>query len=198
MVVGGASPIGEICSQVLAEAGAFVAVSDWAPEASEKVSEKLLAGGGKAKAYPADSSKKLSYQGSLENLIREKDKIDLLINASSIAAKGLLLEMDEWDWRRALDLNLTSAFVTMQSVGRVMRDLGDGIIVNVIDSGIVEAGSSFVLNSAMAGLRALSENVEEELKGHNIQVSCLAVPAELEAVRGELLPMCVKTKLKKA
>jgi NAD(P)-dependent dehydrogenase (short-subunit alcohol dehydrogenase family) len=40
--------------------------------------------------------------------------------------------MDEWDWRRVLDVNLTGAFLATQSVGRVMRAQGSGVIINLI------------------------------------------------------------------
>jgi adenylosuccinate lyase len=37
--------------------------------------------------------------------------------------------MDEWDWHRVLDVNLTGVFLMTQSAGRVMRARGEGVIV---------------------------------------------------------------------
>jgi NAD(P)-dependent dehydrogenase (short-subunit alcohol dehydrogenase family) len=79
--------------------------------------------------------------------------------------------MDEWDWHRTLDVNLTGAFLMTQSVGRVMRGKGKGEILNVVavpaKSGEKDAGAYL---SSMAGLAALSHQADLELSLHGIRV----------------------------
>ena len=43
-----------------------------------------------------------------------------------------LLDMDEWEFHRTLDVNLGGPFFCMQQVGRVMREQGRGTIVNTV------------------------------------------------------------------
>ena len=40
--------------------------------------------------------------------------------------------MDEWDWVRTMEINLGSAFCTMQQIGRIMQRQGGGVIANII------------------------------------------------------------------
>ena len=47
-----------------------------------------------------------------------------------------MLQLDEWDWRRLLDVNLTGAFFCTQLLGRVMAEEGGGVILNVVFSTI--------------------------------------------------------------
>jgi 3-oxoacyl-[acyl-carrier protein] reductase len=83
--------------------------------------------------------------------------------------------MDEWDWHRTLDVNLTGAFLTIQSVGRVMREQGGGVIVNI--SSI--AGRAFGLKDRAAyvaskmGLIGLTREAARELAAYNIRVNAV-------------------------
>jgi len=43
--------------------------------------------------------------------------IDTLIYHAEVQPRESLLDMDEWDWHRVLDVNLTGAFLMLQSVG---------------------------------------------------------------------------------
>jgi NAD(P)-dependent dehydrogenase (short-subunit alcohol dehydrogenase family) len=79
--------------------------------------------------------------------------------------------MDEWDWHRTLDVNLTGAFLMIQSVGRVMRARGQGVIINIVpgaDQKVErEAGTYF---ASMAGLAELSRHADRELSPFGVRV----------------------------
>jgi 3-oxoacyl-[acyl-carrier protein] reductase len=79
--------------------------------------------------------------------------------------------MDEWDWHRTLDVNLTGAFLMMQSVGRVMQAKGQGVILNIVTSagrGLVKETGAYL--SSMAGLAELSRQADLELSPHGVRV----------------------------
>ncbi len=82
-----------------------------------------------------------------------------------------LLNMDEWDWHRTLDVNLTGMFLTMQSVGRIMRERGRGVILNIVagtgESAKKDAGAYL---SSKAGAAVLSQQADRELSPHGIRV----------------------------
>jgi NAD(P)-dependent dehydrogenase (short-subunit alcohol dehydrogenase family) len=60
--------------------------------------------------------------------------------------------MDEWDWHRVLDVNLTGAFLMTQSVGRVMRDQGSGVIINLLTRNQETAEEEAAFVTTMQGL----------------------------------------------
>ena len=187
MVVGAGSPLGSAAATLLAAEGTWVAVNDWSPSAAEKVAAAIASAGGSAQAFPADASKKLAFQTALEHLLEHKAKIDILLNATSVQPQATLLEMDEWDWRRALDLNLSSVFLSMQSVGRVMRELGGGLMVNLVAAESEQAAAPYL--SAAAGVEALANAAAKEFAAYNIQVYALRTASGREAIRKALLPL---------
>jgi NAD(P)-dependent dehydrogenase (short-subunit alcohol dehydrogenase family) len=184
LIVGASSTLGRAAGLILAKSGYMVGVNDWAPEACEKVVREITTQSGDAAAYPADPSKKLAFQTMLEHFLEEHEKIDLLVTSSAIEPKDTLLEMDEWDWRRAIDLNLGSVFVSMQSVGRVMRDLGAGSILNLVRA--PKESSSLAYRTAIASIQALSDEASIELQPFNIQVAQHTFDGDSEGMENEL------------
>ena len=91
--------------------------------------------------------------------------------------------MDEWDWHRVLDVNLTGAFLMMQSVGRVMKEKGSGVIVNLIMASPLEARAESARNKAaylasMNGLIALTRSAAHELSSFGIRVHAVGTGLE--------------------
>jgi NAD(P)-dependent dehydrogenase (short-subunit alcohol dehydrogenase family) len=70
-----------------------------------------------------------------------------------------------------LDVNLTGAFLLMQSMGRVMREAGHGLILNIVagtgEGSKKDAGAYL---SSKAGLAELSRQADQELSPHGIRV----------------------------
>ncbi|MEX2160659.1 MAG: SDR family NAD(P)-dependent oxidoreductase [Anaerolineales bacterium] len=177
LIVGAGSSLGQQIARGLARAGLRVALNDLLPNHIESLATDL---GEQAAAYPIDPSRKLGLQTMLQSILETWQRIDVLVFIPTAQSTTPLLDLDEWDWHRSLDLNLTTAFLCMQSVGRVMRELGGGIIVNVLPEG---TGASAVYTAAASGLAALSEAAAAEFSAHNIQVHFLAgAPANLLSI----------------
>jgi NAD(P)-dependent dehydrogenase (short-subunit alcohol dehydrogenase family) len=81
-----------------------------------------------------------------------------------------LLDMDEWDWHRTLDVNLTGAFLMVQSVGRVMRTQGSGMIINLITESTRDGNTEAAFIASMHGLVGLTQQAALELGPYGIQV----------------------------
>jgi NAD(P)-dependent dehydrogenase (short-subunit alcohol dehydrogenase family) len=91
--------------------------------------------------------------------------------------------MDEWDWHRVLDVNLTGAFLITQSVGRVMREQGEGVIINLVtEAGGGESPMRAAFYSSMAGLEAFSGQAAHELAPYGIRVHVVKTDADIEDV----------------
>ena len=97
-------------------------------------------------------------------------RIDILINHASVEPHIPLLDMDEWDWHRVLDVNLTGAFLMTQSVGRVMRSQGSGMIVNLISVNQDEARSEAAFVASMNALDGFTRQAARELSPYGIRV----------------------------
>src|SRR5690606_20632620 len=131
LITGAGKGAGRALAEALAERGAVIAANDISPINVEEVVKRINAGGGKAHAYIEDIAKKVGAQTVVKNVEDDFGHIDILINHAAVEPHVSLLNMDEWDWHRTLDVNLTGAFLMIQSAGRVMRAKGHGVIVNL-------------------------------------------------------------------
>jgi NAD(P)-dependent dehydrogenase (short-subunit alcohol dehydrogenase family) len=168
LIVGAGTTAGQQIARELAADGFRIALNDLLPDRIETLANEL---GSQAVAHAADLSRKLSLQTVLQNILENWGRIDALVFVASIQPTDPILDMDEWDWHRTIDLNLTAAFLCMQSVGRVMRELGGGVIVNVLagDPNIAAPGYEI----AAAGLRALAASAQAEFAASNIKLHTL-------------------------
>ena len=99
-------------------------------------------------------------------------RIDRLINHAAVEPNIPLLEMDEWDWHSSVDVNLTDSFLMTQSVGRVMRAQGSGVMINVITqfSGVESGQNKAAFIASMRGLDGFTRQAGRELSPYGIQV----------------------------
>jgi len=175
LVTGAGRGIGRAIAQAFADQGAKVAANDISPVNLDETIAQITAAGGQAKGIVADVSKKMAVQTMIEEILDEWERIDILINNAGVEPHAPLLELDEWDWRRTIDVNLGGPFLTMQSVGRVMREQGGGVIVNV---GSI-AGRAHGLKDRSAyvaskmGLIGLTREAARELAEHSIRVNAV-------------------------
>ena len=126
LITGAGKGSGRILAKALAKRGAIVAANDISPVHVEEVVDEINQQGGRAQAYIEDVAKKLGAQNIIKQVEDDFGRIDILINHAAVEPHVPLLDMDEWDWHRVLDVNLTGAFLMTQSAGRVMRNQGSG------------------------------------------------------------------------
>ncbi len=175
MVTGAGAGVGRATALALAASGAAVFVNDLNPDRADSVAEEIVAFGGQAEAWQADVANRFQV-GSLIEAARDRfGRVDILVNAAGIFKAGALAQLDEWDWRRIVDVNLTGAFFCTQLLSRVMADEGGGIIVNIAATAghpaAIESGIAYT--ATKAGLVGLTRQSARELAASNIRVNAV-------------------------
>ena len=170
LITGAGKGSGSILAQALAEQGAVVAANDISPINVEQVVNQILTKGGRAKAYIDDVAKKVGVQNIVKQVEDDFGRIDILINHAAVEPHLPLLDMDEWEWHRVLDVNLTGAFLMTQSVGRLMRVQGSGVIISLITESTHQGRGESAFRASMRGLEALTHQAAGELKPYGIDV----------------------------
>ena len=170
LITGAGKGSGRILAQAFAEQGSLVAANDISPINVEEVVKQIVAQGGHAKAYLEDVAKKVGAQHMINQVEDDFGRIDILINHAAVEPHIPLLDMDEWDWHRTLDVNLTGAFLMVQSVGRVMRTQGSGMIINLITESTRDGNTEAAFIASMHGLVGLTQQAALELGPYGIQV----------------------------
>ncbi len=180
LITGAGRGSGRVLAEALASQGAIIAANDISPVNVEAVVDDILQRGGRARAYIEDVAKKVGAQHLIKQVEDDFGTIDVLINHASVEPRVPLLDMDEWDWHRVLDVNLTGAFLMTQSVGRLMRANGRGMIINLIGSrpGSAETEAAAAFAASMGGLERLSRQSAGELRSYGVRVYALQTASE--------------------
>jgi 3-oxoacyl-[acyl-carrier protein] reductase len=170
LVTGAGKGIGREIAETLSAGGATLAANDISPVNLDDTVAHIRAGGGQVKAYVEDIAKKMPVQTLLNQVLDDFGRIDILINCSEVEPHQSVLEMDEWDWQRTLDVNLTGAFLLTQSVGRIMKERKGGVIIHMeVQHMDVQEGRA-AYRASKAGLAALVETAALEWAPFGIRV----------------------------
>ncbi|MFY9913763.1 MAG: SDR family NAD(P)-dependent oxidoreductase [Nocardioidaceae bacterium] len=181
MVTGGSRGIGAATAVRLAAYGALVGVGGRDGTAIDEVVGRIRAGGGNAIAVPADATDPEALEHACEALEREFGSVELL--AAFAGGNGYprpTEEVEPDEWRRVIEGDLTSTFLTIRAVLPAMLDRGSGSIVTMSSSaGRQPSQAAAAYAAAKAGVAMLSKHLAAELGPRGIRVNCLAPSAVL-------------------
>jgi 3-oxoacyl-[acyl-carrier protein] reductase len=166
LVTGGGVGIGRAAALALAGAGAFVGVHyHQSRREAEKTLSDIEAVGGHGLLLQADLTVEEEAVALVGRLVRETMRLDVLVNNAGAALSRARIEDCPTDlWRRAFDVNVTSAFfVTRQAIPH-LRASGRGSIVNNLTLS-VQTGSpgSGPYAAAKGALEVLTRTLAREL-----------------------------------
>lgn len=181
LVTGGGRGIGRAIALTLASAGASVFVVDLNPDNAARVEAEIKDMGGDAVGWVADVSNKLLVGPAIEEMRDVYGKIDIVVNSAGVEKQSTLYKLDEWDWRRTMDVNLTGTFFVSQLAGRVMVDEGGGVIINIASTSghpSPRDGSAPYVASK-AGIVGLTKVSAREFGPHHIRVNAVC-PANID------------------
>jgi NAD(P)-dependent dehydrogenase (short-subunit alcohol dehydrogenase family) len=183
LITGAGKGSGRTLAKTFAARGATVAANDISPLNVEDLVDEIKASGGKARAYIDDIAKKVGVQAFVKDVEDDFGCIDILVNHAAVEPHIPLLDMDEWDWHRTLDVNLTGTFLMTQSVARVMREQGGGVIINLVtEAGGDEGPTRAAFLASMAGLESFSQQAARELAPYGIRVYAVKTTLKIEAI----------------
>jgi NAD(P)-dependent dehydrogenase (short-subunit alcohol dehydrogenase family) len=193
LVTGAGKGTGHAVAEAFAEGGAIVAANDISPMNVEALVTQINASRGHAKAYIHDIAKKVAAQALINQVVDSFERIDILVNCANVQPHGPLLNMDEWDLHRVFEVNSMGTFIMIQSVGRVMREQGGGVIVNVVKfSAEINRAAYAASRLAVAGM---TQQAAIELEPHNIRIHAATTGLPQLNNSNETYPNLVETVL---
>ena len=122
---------------------------------------------------------KLDEHDKIENFIENVEKklkgLDILVNNAGITLDNLSIRLTEENWKKVLDINLTSSFLMCKHAIKKMLRKKSGKIVN-ITSIVGHTGNLGQANYAAskAGIVAFSKSLAIEYAKKNININCVS------------------------
>jgi NAD(P)-dependent dehydrogenase (short-subunit alcohol dehydrogenase family) len=192
VLTGATGGIGSSIAEMLAAAGARVAVTDLSAEAVEQLADELGVFGAASDAASWDG-----FAAFCSAVEAELGPIDGVVNCAGLWAPAAYDEVDEEAWTATLDANLKTAFVACRTVLPGMVARGSGSIVNFASTageyGSIRPAAHYA--AAKGGVIALTKSLAREVSPAGVRVNAvspgptdtpalLAATAEQRAVAG--------------
>jgi 3-oxoacyl-[acyl-carrier protein] reductase len=176
LITGAGKGIGKCIAQVLAGAGATVIINyNNSRQSAEDLANEINRSNGRAVAIRADLSDANQVTNLFKQIQDEIGDVDILVNNAGIARPQTSESIQLDDWSEVLNINLTSAFLTIQAAVPSMKLNHYGRIINVSS---VAAQTGGVIGphyaASKAGMLGLTHSYASLLAEHGITVNAIA------------------------
>ncbi|MFA5677875.1 MAG: SDR family oxidoreductase [Pseudomonas sp.] len=132
LVTGASRGIGEAIAKLLAQQGAHVIVSSRKVDDCQQVADAIVAAGGKASAMACHIGEMEQITAAIESIRSQFGKLDILVNnAATSPYFGNVLDTDLAAFQKTVDVNIRGYFFMSVEAGKLMRENGGGVILNV-------------------------------------------------------------------
>lgn len=178
VVTGGSRGVGRSTAIQLAQGGCAVLVNYSSSKAeAESVVDEICAAGGRAIPFQANVANDGECRGMIDAAAKAFGRLDILINNAGttrfIAHSDLEGVTDE-AWESILGVNLLGPFQCIRAAAPLMREAGEGEVVNVASvAGVAAMGSSVPYCASKAALINMTVSLARAL-GPEIRINAVA------------------------
>lgn len=110
-----------------------------------------------------------------KKIYKHCDALDVLVNNAGVSHIGLLSEMNDKEWNRIIQTNLSSVFYCCRAAVPKMVSKKEGKIINISSMwGTSGASCEAAYSASKAGVHGLTKALAKELAPSNIQVNAIA------------------------
>ncbi|BAW10114.1 short-chain dehydrogenase [Nocardia seriolae] len=132
LITGGAGAIAGATARAFAARGATVVLAGRDADQLARAAADIPADGGKLDWVTADVTDADQVQAMVEEVVRKHGGLHVAFNnAGILGTTAPIGELDDNDWHRVLDVNLTGVFLSMKHEIAHMRANGGGVVVNM-------------------------------------------------------------------
>jgi NAD(P)-dependent dehydrogenase (short-subunit alcohol dehydrogenase family) len=174
LITGAASGIGRAIALLFSAEGASLTLADRDAEAGHAVAEEILSSGGRALFSLCD----VSQAAECERVVREANQsfkgLDVVVNAAGIIVRRSVVDLEEDDWDRMMNVNAKSVYLIGKHAIPLMQWEGGGSIINISSGwGLVGGPNAAGYCASKGAVVQLTRSMAIDFGPQNIRVNCL-------------------------
>lgn len=175
LITGAAMRVGKEVALYFASKGANIAFSYYEEnEPWQETKAEIEALGVKCFVKKVEIRDRSEIHAFVQETKQQFGRIDVLFNNASVWLRKPFLQISEEEWDLAQDVNLKGPFLCSQAVAPIMKEQGQGVIINITDLSAFQVWNDNAHHAASkAGLVALTKSMAFEL-APEIRVNAIA------------------------
>jgi short-subunit dehydrogenase len=185
-ITGASSGIGWECALAFAREGAAVAASARREDRLLALQEAIRGLGGEAMVMTADVAEEQQVRRFVDATLARFGRLDVMVNNAGYGVRGRVEETPVSACRRLMEVNYMGTLYGCQAVVPLMRQRGEGVIINVssiVGHRSLPGGGPYA--ATKAAQISLTESLRVELKGTGVAV-CSVHPIGTETEFGQV------------
>jgi NAD(P)-dependent dehydrogenase (short-subunit alcohol dehydrogenase family) len=126
LVTGSTHNIGLAIARAFAREGAKVIVHSRHEEDAKRIAEEI-----NGNFFAADVASPEQMIALFDHIKKNHGRLDILVNSVAQSSSAGVLETPLEEWNRIMRINLTGYFLGIQHAGKMMKEQGNGAIINI-------------------------------------------------------------------
>jgi len=187
LITGAASGIGAAAAQLFAAEGAALALLDRDVAGGRGVADRIERDGGRAAFIACDVTRAADCAAAVTQAVERLGGLDIVLHCAGIIVRRSVVDLDEADWDRVLDVNVKSVYLISRLTIPVLRSGGGGSIIPVASGwGLVGGPQAAAYCASKGAVVLLSKAMAIDCGPDRIRVNCLC-PGDTDTplLRGE-------------
>jgi 3-oxoacyl-[acyl-carrier protein] reductase len=198
IITGSRRGIGRATVEVFAAHGANIWACARKQDEAFEADMKVLAEEFGVSIWPVyfDVTNDMEIKAAVQQIFRQKKRIDALVNAAGIADESSSFQMTSLEkMRHVMDVNFFSVSLVTQYVSRLMTRQNAGSIVNIASvAGIDGVPAQYEYAASKAAIIGATRKLARELSPYHIRVNCIA-PGIIDTDMGDQIDNALKQEI---